>query len=388
MKRMQWLAVGIGLAGMLMAQVASAQSQTVTIYLKSKKGLPLKDKVITDESVKGIKVKGGTDTIAPDDIDDVDYSPRLEPASIRVEYNNAATTEKNALKGAKEKRLEQLGDAISKYQEVLGKAPKDQLYARRHLAFKIAYLTAQLGLGSDKQLYRVDGIKKLNDFKKENPDSWQFTPALMTLIRLHAEQKDFAAMRAAVKELAAANVPDKVKGEARMLVVRHFMELGKTLLREKKGDEAEKQFGEAKAELDGLLAGLPKDSPLRMPAELALAQCKAITKDKKDEATKELKKLLEKVTDKDSRAVIYNTLGEIYYDDGQLQDARWQFLWVDVIYNQDKEEHAKALYYLWKIFNQLSEPERGVEFFEVLASPRLAGTFYQQKALKENKEAQ
>jgi tetratricopeptide (TPR) repeat protein len=385
---MQWLAVGIGLAGMFVAQVALAQSQTVIIYLKSKKGLPLKDKVITDESVQGIKVKGEPNTITPDDIDDVDYSARIESATIRNKYTNAATAEKNAVKGPKEKRLDQLGDAISKYQDVLDNAPKDQLYARRHLAFKIAYLTAQLGLGSDKQLHRVDGIKKLTEFKKANPDSWQFTPTLMTLIQLHAEQQEFAEMRAVVKELAAANVPNKVKGEGKMLVVRHFMELGKTLLRQKKGDEAEKQFAEAKTELNALLAELPKDSPLRMPAELALAQCKAINKDKKDEATKELKKLLEKVTDKDTRAVIYNTLGEIYYDDGQLQDARWQFLWVDVIYNQDKEEHAKALYYLWKIFNQLSEPERGVEFFEMLASPRLAGTFYQQKALKENKEAQ
>jgi hypothetical protein len=392
MKRVHLIGLTISLAGLLSAQLAHAQpAPPVDIHLKSKKGLPIKLAVIAAESVEGIRLNGQTNVLPADDIEDVDYSNRIVmPATLRILYGAAFKEESDAAKATKKvDRDDYIDKALTKYQQILKDMPKELLSPRRHMEFKIAYLTALLGLGSDKQLYRVDAIKKLTEFKKNHPDSWQYTQALLTLVKLYAEQKNFDDMRATVAEVSAnPAIPAKIKAESKMLVIRLFMEEGKALIRKKDIEGGTKKFGEAQKDLDGLLSELPKDSVMRLPAQLALAQCKAISKDKKAEATKELEKLLQESTEKDIRAIIYNTLGEIYYDDGKLQDARWQFLWVDVIYNQDKEERAKALYYLWKIFNQLGEPERGQEYFEALATnPNLAGTYYQEKALKESKEA-
>ena len=63
----------------------------------------------------------------------------------------------------------------------------------------------------------------------------------------------------------------------------------------------------------------------------------------------------------------------------KLKAARWEFLWVDVIYNQDAREHAKALYYLFRIFSELGEEDRAQECAQALQAERYNGTSYQQK---------
>ncbi len=75
-------------------------------------------------------------------------------------------------------------------------------------------------------------------------------------------------------------------------------------------------------------------------------------------------------TDKDLKALAYNALGSYYYGKDQLKEARWEFLWVDVVYNQDQTEHAQALYYLFKIFDKLDQKDRAQECREALLGDR------------------
>jgi len=90
--------------------------------------------------------------------------------------------------------------------------------------------------------------------------------------------------------------------------------------------------------------------------------------------------------DKSLKAVIHNALGVCLFDKEDYKGARWEFLWVDVTYNQDKNEHAKALYFLWKIFDQLGDAERGQECREMLLNDRtFAGTEWRARAQKESK---
>src|SRR5262249_23549734 len=127
---------------------------------------------------------------------------------------------------------------------------------------------------------------------------------------------------------------------------------------------------------------------------LAEAACLAATGDNMEPAIAKLKEILNAVKDRKLKAVAYNTLGECYYraadkgdDKAPLQEARWQFLWVDVVYNEDKVQHAKALYYLWKIFSRLNDDERAQEFFDALANdPRFAGLDHQRRAQEEAKQ--
>ncbi len=90
-------------------------------------------------------------------------------------------------------------------------------------------------------------------------------------------------------------------------------------------------------------------------------------------------------TDKNLKASAYNALGVSYYSGEQLKEARWEFLWVDVVYNQDKAEHAKALYYLYKIFDKLDEKERAQECREALSDRAFTGLEWQRLLLKEAK---
>ena len=86
------------------------------------------------------------------------------------------------------------------------------------------------------------------------------------------------------------------------------------------------------------------------------------------------------------KAVGHNTLGYCLYSQGQAKEALWEFLWVDVVYNQDRAEHAKALYHLWKIFSEQGNAERAQECREMLLNDRqFTGTEYQVKGAREAK---
>ncbi len=48
------------------------------------------------------------------------------------------------------------------------------------------------------------------------------------------------------------------------------------------------------------------------------------------------------------------------------RDARWQFLWVEAVYNQDHEEVVKALARLVEVFEKLGDKEHASQYREKL----------------------
>ena len=59
------------------------------------------------------------------------------------------------------------------------------------------------------------------------------------------------------------------------------------------------------------------------------------------------------------------------------------FLRVDVVYNQNKEEHARALYYLHKLFNILKDADHRDDCGTRLKNKKYAGTEFQRRFLKD-----
>jgi tetratricopeptide (TPR) repeat protein len=194
-------------------------------------------------------------------------------------------------------------------------------------------------------------IAKLSDFKNKHADSWQIAGCLKLLAQLQLEAKRYADAEQTYKELSGANVAEPIRQEAELSAAHVSLRAGKHELARKK--------------LQELIAKLPKDSPFIARAHIAQAECLIAAK-KPEEARKTLKQILKATGDKALKAAAYNALGESYAKAGMLKEARWEFLWVDVVYNQDRNEHAKALYYLWWIFSQLNEPERAQECLETL----------------------
>ena len=84
------------------------------------------------------------------------------------------------------------------------------------------------------------------------------------------------------------------------------------------------------------------------------------------------------------KALAYNALGDYYLKSKQPDEAFWHYLRVDAVYTQDREEHARALYNLWKLFESVrGDAQRSNESLEKLEDKSLAGTDYAARAEKE-----
>jgi hypothetical protein len=63
-----------------------------------------------------------------------------------------------------------------------------------------------------------------------------------------------------------------------------------------------------------------------------------------------------------ARGLGFNARGELLLAAGRPKDARWEFLWVDTVYFQDKEQHAAALRRLADVFDALGDKDRADQF--------------------------
>ena len=78
-----------------------------------------------------------------------------------------------------------------------------------------------------------------------------------------------------------------------------------------------------------------------------------------------INKLSEKdASDRNLKAMAYNTLGECLLAGGKSKEAFWAFMFVDVEYNQDKAEHKKAMYHLWKLFEEFKDEAKAKQYKE------------------------
>ena len=305
---------------------------------------------IKEESGRGITL--GKLTIPAADILDVVYQ-ELEPVGVRFDYRN---------KGVKAEKEGKLADAMAAYEDALKKMSAGQKSAQRHLEFKIAVLSAQLARDEGGNIQPA--IARLKDFNTRYTDCWQLTATHKLLARILLEQKQFKEAEETYKTLAAANVSDDVKQEAELSAALVSLAAGK--------------HEQARKNLESLIARLPKNSPYIARAKIGQAECLAVKNPA--EARTQLRQIIKETTDRSLKAAAYNAVGEIFYKEKKLKEARWEFLWVDVEYNQDRAEHAKALYYLMEIFFQLSEPERARECREMLLDSQFNGLEYQRLA--------
>ncbi len=326
--------------------------------------------VIEKENAKGVVLKGGT-TVPAESIEEILYD--VEPIKVLVGiYRPAFLAEKDSLDPAKDKtRAAKLEEAVKNFQELTINKDIKQPLAKRHAEYKVGALLARQAAEDGKPV--EPAIEALKKFKSKHPDSWQIGPCLQLLGRLQLEKGDYAGAQETFAELAQANVPDDIKQEAQLQGIQVSIRAGKA--------------GEAQQALDGFMKSLPKDSKFAVKARVAQGELQLHAKNY-DEALKILNQAGKETTDKALKALIYNAKGIclVERDPPDYKGARWEFLWVDVVYNQDPKEHAKALYYLSKVFEQLGDAEKAQECREQLLNDRaFAGSEWRAKAQKEAK---
>ncbi len=142
------------------------------------------------------------------------------------------------------------------------------------------------------------------------------------------------------------------------------------------------KFDAAEKKLSSVLADT-KDEKQKAYVQASLIQTQVAQG--KATSPADLQNLIKGAGDDDKlKAMAYNTLGDYYQQAKQPDEAFWDYLRVDVLFNQDREEHARALYNLWKLFaSARSDPQRAQECLDRLKDKAMDGTEYQARAIKE-----
>jgi hypothetical protein len=328
---------------------------------------------IIEESPAGVTFKpsgGGKNVfVAALDITEVDYKVADNDKFGSLEWNGAnnalrrartagdvATRKKNA-----ESALEQFGK--------LAPLVVDNKRLARQVQFGLA---EALTLQAEDDPKQADAaVAALRTFRKEQGDGWQMVKATKLLVRLLEQKGDEAGVQSVYTETADnAAAPPQVRQEFGLLAVRYLLRKGKP--------------AEAAVKARTVQQGLAADDPRAAKLKVYLAACD-IAASKFDGAEKDLRAVIAGAADNDVKALARNTLGDLYRAQGQGDKAFWEYLWVDVHYNQDREELSRALYNLSKLFADVrKDPVRAKECLERLCDEKqFGGLDYHRKALAE-----
>src|SRR5262249_25625098 len=130
-----------------------------------------------------------------------------------------------------------------------------------------------------------------------------------------------------------------------------------------------KEFTTAQSRLDAILKTLKPTDTQYFPLQMRLMKCKAATPAGLGGAITDLEKMIKetKEDEKYKKAVAHNTLGDCYLMNNKPGDAIYEYLYVDVWYNTDPGELAKAYSELIKIYEKFNKPARVKEYQEKLS---------------------
>ncbi len=81
---------------------------------------------------------------------------------------------------------------------------------------------------------------------------------------------------------------------------------------------------------------------------------------------KPIQDLVDTAKDPESRAVGFNMIGEVCMMADRPRDAMWSYLWVEVVYNADRDEVAKAMLRLAKSYEMQQDEERAKAYKDKL----------------------
>ncbi len=199
-------------------------------------------------------------------------------------------------------------------------------------------------------------------FAKSNAAGWEVWPAVRTQARLLADAGEYAKAAEALDGLAkTAGLPTELKAEAMLARCDALLRSGSSA---------------AHTAVDTVLASsdLPTAGPLRERAIVYQAWA-SVPKPgdpqvKPDAAAAKIQAALDAAKDPAARAIGFNARGEVFLAFGQPKEARWELLWVETVYFQDKDELAKALRRLVEVFDTLGDKERAEQYREKLKKVR------------------
>jgi hypothetical protein len=293
--------------------------------------------------------------------------PVAYPDIVRVVPGDAnipgLTREKDVNPALVMEEKREFDKALLAYQDVKKRLPAPQEKTKRFLDYKIATLTARVAdetryeEGWKEQAEKAVGLLKL--FAGAHPGGWEAYPVGSTLARLQGELGLFPDAAGSWSRLAkdTAGVPAPLRQEADLQAVDSLIRA--------------KQYPEAEAKLNDLkdLGGAAKDR-----AAVYRVMLKAVADPNPAAAADALDAEVAKAKDPAVRGTAYSMLGELYLlgEKPRTRDAMWAFLWVEVVYNHDRDEVIKAMTRLAGIFEADKDEDRAKAYREKIRRYRSA----------------
>lgn len=327
------------------------------------------------ESAAGVQVFGADkklkQTVSPQDV-------------VRIEYTALKNVERDAY--AQANQLDAGPDAVkaaAAFADLVLKAgPNADARTKRVLAFRQLALAVRVNdAEADEAKFAAAAgplADKLAAFARAHAKGWECWPTGRTACRLLVELGKPADAALLAKELG--DNPDlaaELRADARLIEVGYqLMAPGRgavaALAEARKGEATMTDRQKEKVAIFAEVLALPEPEAVdaKLLPDEAAAKAAAAAKRIRDAVAKVEAGPVAKAKDATARAAGYNALGEVYLRHGLPRDAMWAYLWVDVVYNQDKDEQIKAVGRLVQVYKATGEEEREKLFRERLAKTR------------------
>lgn len=202
-------------------------------------------------------------------------------------------------------------------------------------------------LALDESTGLEQSIARLEKFEQENPESRHHFPLQELRGRLYFEKKDFAKAVLAFEELAKAPWL-----EARLESLKYQ---GRILRAQNKLDHAIARFDEV---VDTKLES-GEQKLILAEALVEKARC-LLAQDKREKEIQSLEQAIDAAPTQaqNVQAEAYVALGDAFRATQRTKDALLAFLHVELLFAKNKELHARALYNLVQLWNELGQPDR------------------------------
>ena len=343
----------------LVSGAAAHAQQTAKVFYRDRSAKPERvanvSGTIVEETVNGIKVKqgvGGERDFPIADIVEVEYDP---PTAQVIPYNRIKKLEDDLKKAAGEAAKAKALELDKEYRTLQGNLKDDKTIAlRRHVQWRLAQI--KVNLAGDVVEQQLDAIEQFDKFRKENSNAWQLLGAVRQQAQMLVEVNKLGDAAKVLEETAKTpKLAKELKQELELVLIDVLIRAGKTA-------EVESRITEA-------LAVLPPNDPLVGRLKVYQLGCQ-VGKANLDTLVNQLKDIIAKSPDPALVALAYNTLGDCYNAKAQKKDAMWAYLWVEVVYNQDKVELTKSVDRLARVFKDLGDDARAEKYRDKLKSMR------------------
>jgi len=195
----------------------------------------------------------------------------------------------------------------------------------------------------------------LTSYVAKNPDGWQYSIAARQLARIQISAKNYEDAATVLEKLGKTpGLPKDVKNEVELTMID-------VLISSNKLPDAETRIRDASV---GLVAGDP------FKERLDILSMTIDAKAKPEDKIAKLEQIINTTTDPSLKAIAYNALGDCYMKVNKSRDAMWSYMWVDMVYNQDRSERLKALDRLSRYFEEKSDDERAKLYRDKIAELR------------------